>query len=126
MSDLTRVAVAPGLRSPNPVSDGWKVEKKTKEKEKRNPQAHHAGGVDAGEHPAAPLVDDHDLADRDFPQRRAIRPQVNRPQPVEPCRALRLAHTVRAARIVVKGESHSGRWPSGRWNQEYGKWEPLR
>ena len=118
MSDFTRVAVAPGLRSRNPVSDGRKVEKEPMEKEKQDPQAHHAGGVDAGEHPAALLVDDHDLADRDFPQRRAIRPHVNRPQPVEPCRAPRLPHAVRAARIVVKGESHAGRWSSGTGSQE--------
>ena len=121
MSDFTRVAVAPGLRSRNPVSDGRKVEKEPIEKEKRDPQAHHAGGVDAGEHPAALLVDDHDLADGHLSQWGAVRPELNRPQPVEPCRALRLPHTVGAARIVVKGESHAGRWSSGTGSQEQGK-----
>ena len=113
MSDFTRVTVAHGLRSPNPVSDGRKEEKKAIEKEKRDPQAHLAGGVDAGEHSATFLVDDHDLADGDFSQWGAVGPEFNRPQPVEPCGALRLPDTVRAAPVVVKGESHSGRGSSG-------------
>ena len=117
MSDFTRLAVAPRLRSPNPVSDGRKVEKEPMEKEKRDPQAHHAGGVDAGEHPAALLVDDHDLADGHLSQWGAVRPELSRPQPVQSRGAPRLPHAVRAARIVVKGEFHSGRWSTGMGSQ---------
>ena len=53
-----------------------------------NPQAHHAVGVDAGEDPAALLVDDNDLADRDFSQWGAVGPEFDCPQPVESYGAL--------------------------------------
>lgn len=115
-SDLTLVTVAPGLRSPNPVSDRRKVEKEPVEKEQRDHQAHHAGGVDAREDPAVPLVDDNDLADRNFSQWGAIGPECDCPQPVESRGALRLPHAVRATRIVVERESHLGRSSSGAWS----------
>ena len=96
-------------RFPNPLSDRWNVEKESVEKEQRDPPAHHAGGVDAGEDPAALLVDDNNLADRDFSQWGAVGPEFDCPQPVESCGALRLPHALRTARIVVEGESHLGR-----------------
>ena len=79
------------LASPNPLSDRRKEEKESVEKEQRDPQAHYAGGVDAGEDPAALLVDDNDLADRDFSQWGAVGPEFDCPQPVELCGAVRFA-----------------------------------
>ena len=101
MSDLTRVTVAPRLRFPNPISDARNVQNKPVEKQQWNPQAHHARGVDTGVHSASLLIDNHDFAYGNLSQRRAIRPHLNRPQPVEPCGAFRLPHTVRATRIVI-------------------------
>lgn len=66
MSDLTRVTVAPGLQPSNSFPDGGKVKKEAKEKECRDPQAHPASCVDTSERPAALLVDDYDLSNRDF------------------------------------------------------------
>ena len=113
-SDLAGVTVAPGLRPPNPVSDGRKVKKEAIEKECRDPQAHLTGSVYAGEYPSAPLIDDDDLSDRNRSHRGDVRAEVNRLHPVQTGGAIRLPHTVRAVRIVVKGESHCGKIPSGR------------
>ena len=66
MSDLTRVTVAPGLQPSNSFPDRGKVEKEAIEKQYRDPQAHPASCVDTGERPAALLVDDNDLSNRDF------------------------------------------------------------
>ena len=101
MLDLTRITVAPRLRFPDPISDARNVQKEPVEKQQRNPQAHHARGVDTGVHPMSLLVDNHDFAYRNLPQRRAIRLHINHPQPVEPCGAFCLPHAVRATRIVV-------------------------
>ena len=65
VSDLAGDTVAPGLRPSNPVSDGRKVEKEAIEKEHRDPQAHFAGSIHAGEYPAAPFIDDYDLPRRE-------------------------------------------------------------
>ena len=75
------------------------------------------GSVDTGEDPVTLLVDDDDLADRNFSQWGAVGPEFDCPQPVESCGALGLPHAVRAARIVVEGESHLGRAFSGTRSQ---------
>lgn len=66
MSDLARVTIAARLQPSNSFPDRGKVKKEAKEKEYRDPQAHPASCVDTGERPAAMLVDDNDLSNRDF------------------------------------------------------------
>lgn len=85
------------------------MKKEAIEKQHRDPQAHLACCVDTCERPATLPINDYDLSNRDLSQRGSIRPQVNHPEPVQSCGAIRLPHTVWAARIVVKGELHSGK-----------------
>ena len=108
-SGFARVPVAARFASSCDRSNRGQTESPAVGKQQRNLHAHLAGRVDAGRRPAAPLLDHDNLAYRNCSQRRLVRPELDPAQPVQPSRARRLTHAVRAVPVVVQGDRAPGR-----------------
>ncbi|MCY4128154.1 MAG: hypothetical protein OXG15_02800 [Gammaproteobacteria bacterium] len=117
ISDLTGVSIASWSRLFKLVSEWREIEQKAVQKEQWDSQTYFSRSVDPGEYLAAFLVDDNNLANRDFAYRGNLCREINRPQPVQSGGAFRLPHADWTVRVVVERKPHSGEMAYDVYNQ---------